>query len=348
MASVDIPDLPSHVKHVLVTGGGGYVGREVAKLLQTKFGSALKITLADLNAPQPLGNAQTVSGDLSDPSQVAKLFEGEQVDAIMAFQGIMSGGSEANFDLGYKVNVDSHHALLEAARKESAKRTDGKKVIYVYISGLAVYGGDKCLPADFVVPEVTPLFPETSYGTAKAITELYVFDYTRKGFVDGRILRLPTVAIRAGAPSSAASSFISGMIREPLQGLPSECPVASGPEDPAMDTVPIYLSRASTVFRNIAYALTMDQTKFPKFSRTVNVPGITVTPRQIVDALEAVGGKKALDLVTYKKDEAVMHIMSAWPGAFDNTAAIALGFVQDDPKTGFMAAVKDFKDGLSK
>lgn len=102
----------------------------------------------------------------------------------------------------------------------------------------------------YLVLQTTPLFPETSYGTAKAITELYAFDYARKNFVDTRILRLPTVAIRAGAPSSAASSFISGMIREPLQGLPSECPVATGLDDTALDTVPIYLSRAITVFDN--------------------------------------------------------------------------------------------------
>ncbi|KAI5477716.1 hypothetical protein MNV49_005999 [Pseudohyphozyma bogoriensis] len=341
------PSLPSWVKTILITGAGGFVGQKVAEVILARYPN-VQLVLTDVRAPASLGPKTTsVAADLCDKEQVERLFKNYQVDAVIAFQGIMSGGSEADFDLGYRVNVDSHRIVLEAARKAGAARADGHKVIYVYTSGLAVYGGDKCKPEAFVDPEVTPLFPETSYGTAKAITELYVFDYTRKGFVDGRILRLPTVAIRSGAPSTAASSFISGMIREPLQGLPSECPVASGPDDPAMDNVPIYLSRASTVFNNIVYAVTLPADKFPKHSRTVNVPGITVTPRQIVEALEAVGGKKAVDLVTYKRDPAVIHIMQSWPGAFDNKYAVEqLGFELDDAKTGFMDAVKDFQASL--
>ncbi|ORY88974.1 hypothetical protein BCR35DRAFT_288247 [Leucosporidium creatinivorum] len=343
MSFPPLASLPSHIHKILITGAGGYVGAETAKLLLELY-PGVKLVLCDLKAPQSLGDrTETRAGDLCN-AKVAEQLIGDEVDAILAFQGIMSGQSEANHALGYAVNIDSHKNLLEAAKK--VFETKGKKITFVHISGLAVFGGERCKPEAFVDPMTTPLFPETSYGTAKAIAELYLNDYSRKGYVDGRTLRLPTVAIRAGAPSSAASSFISGIIREPLQGLPAVCPVATGPNDPAMDTVPIYLSRASTVFRNIVHALVMPAEKFPSYSRTVGVPGITVTPRQIVEALEKVGGKQALDLVTYEKDPKVIHIMQSWPGAFDNTVALGLGFVQDDPKTGFMLAVEDFKAGL--
>ncbi|KAL8292341.1 hypothetical protein RQP46_001807 [Phenoliferia psychrophenolica] len=325
MSAHTIATLPAHISTLLVTGAGGYVGREVASLLLARY-PTLKLVLTDVRAPEPIGSSESIAADLSEETDVAKLFSGRTIDAILAFHGIMSGGSEAEFDLGYKVNIDAHRVLLNAARKETLTRKDGNKVVYVYTSSQAVYGGDKCLPEAFVDPSVTPLFPESSYGTAKAIVELYVFDYTRKGFVDGRILRLPTVAVRAGLPSSAASSFISGMIREPLMGKPSECPVASSFSDPEMSSVPIYLSRASTVFANIAYALAMPAAKFPSYSRTVNVPGITIVPRQIVEALAEIGGQDAVGLITYKRDPAVIAITSTWPG--------------------FLEAVRDFKDSL--
>lgn len=235
-------------------------------------------------------------------------------------------------------------------------------------------GGPKCLPEANVEPDTTPLFPETSYGTGKAIIELYLFDYSRKGYLDGRILRLPTVAIRAGAPSSAASSFISGLIREPLMGKRSLCPVAEGPEDPNLTKFPVYLSRVSTVrpnhsnvarpwsgcradtpstpcFRpqvihNFIYAVSLPASVFPTHSRTVNLPGITTTPRLILDALAAVGGPEATALVDFEKDDKILHIMKAWPGSFENKTALELGFIRDDPATGFEDAVRDFKREL--
>ena len=176
--------------------------------------------------------------------------------------------------------------------------------------------------------------------------ELYLFDYSRKGYLDGRILRLPTVAIRAGAPSSAASSFISGLIREPLMGKRSLCPVATGPDDPNLSRFPVYLSRVSTIIHNFVYALSLPTSAFPSHSRTVNLPGITTTPRLILDALAAVGGPEAMALVDYEKDDKILHIMKAWPGAFTNEAALKMGFVRDDPETGFEDAVKDFKREL--
>ncbi|KAM0745880.1 NAD(P)-binding protein [Meredithblackwellia eburnea MCA 4105] len=341
---MSLPTLPNHIKTVLITGARGYVGREVAKVLLEQYPGKLDIVLTDLEIPDALEGTTTVAADLCEKDQVQILFTKWKFDAIIAFQGIMSGGSEANFDLGFHVNVDSHRVLLEQARFEGQQR--GQKILYVFSSSLAVYGGPKCRPQDYVDPETTPLFPETSYGAAKAIAELYVFDYTRKGFIDGRILRLPTVCVRTGAPSTAASSFISGLIREPLQGIPSVCPIADSFDDEAMTGTPIYVSRSSTVFRNIAYAVVMDSSKFPSHSRTVNLPGFTVTPKGIVEALEKAGGKKALDLVSYKKDPIVVKIFSAWAGAYNNKLALDLGFMQDDEKTGFFDAVQDFQKTL--
>jgi len=233
----------------------------------------------------------------------------------------MSGGAEANFPLGYAVNVDSHVNLLKASHAHAEQHfKSGPKPRYVFVSSLAVYGGPKARPESFVKPEYvtstttlpwkeeiandseTPVLAETSYGCQKQIIELYVYDYGRKGFMETRSVRLPTVAIRPGAvsprplyshiveligkPSSAASSFISGLIREPLQGQETVLPIADDLSDSIIDTLAFYVCRTKTVVRNIAYALCMDDEKLVKRgSRSINLPGIRITPRQILKAL---------------------------------------------------------------
>ncbi|CED85198.1 Putative NAD-dependent epimerases [Phaffia rhodozyma] len=347
--------LPSHVQTILITGAGGFVGQQLLISLSESFPN-INFIITDVRAPSiPASIDQfkqriaSLGADLSNKDEVKNLFEGRQIDAIYAVHGIMSGGSEANFDLGYQVNVDSHTALLAATRAHHIQARQGSPLpLYVYVSGLAVYGGEKCIPEAEIEPETTPLFPETSYGTAKAICELYVFDYTRKGFIDGRIIRLPTVAIRSGAPSSAASSFISGLIREPLQGQRSECPVADSIDDPNLDNFPLYLSRVSTVIHNFIHVLSLPASAFPSYSRTVNFPGITVTTRDIIEALAVVGGSEALNLIDFKKDPKVLSIMAFWPGSFNQQAALSLGFIRDDPKTGFLDAVRDFQAELKR
>lgn len=201
--------------------------------------------------------------------------------------GIMSGGAEANFELGWAVNVDSNVNLLKATHEHAKEKNI--KPVYVFVSSLAVYGGPKCLPESYVVPQDTPVLAQSSYGVQKQISELYVYDYGRKGYLDTRSVRLPTVAVRTGAPSSAASSFISGLIREPLQGEPSVCPIADSEDDEILDTMAVYLSKTSTVVRNIAYALCMPESKFkPGMGRSINLPGIKITPRNILEALYVV------------------------------------------------------------
>ncbi|KAL7418008.1 hypothetical protein BDY24DRAFT_346315 [Mrakia frigida] len=358
MASPAAPVLPSHVKTVLVTGAGGFVGQRLLSSLLSLYPS-ITVVATDMRPP-PIPSRLSVSvkaeervvslaADLGDPISIATLFEGRKVDLVFALHGIMSGGSEADFELGYRVNVDSHLALLKYTTKHHKDERQGAPLpIYIYISGLAVYGGPACEPKADVNGDDTPLYPETSYGVAKAITELYVYDYTRKNYVDGRIMRLPTVAIRAGAPSSAASSFISGLIREPLQGKRSECPVANGLDDPNLDEIPVYLSRVKTIIHNILFSSTVPAASFPAHSRCVNIPGVSTTTRGILDALVEVGGPDALKLVDFKKDEKVLAIMAHWPGSFRNEAALALGFHRDDVVTGFADAVRDFKAELEE
>ncbi|KAL1405533.1 hypothetical protein Q8F55_009171 [Vanrija albida] len=348
--------LPAHVQTVLLTGANGFVGREVTKLLLELYPSLRVITTDIVEPPRYVDDEKrlrVVQADLGKPDELAKLFEGEKIGGVFALHGIMSGGSEANFELGWAVNVDSHVALLKAVRKHNDEifgKPDGSnpRIVHVFISSLAVYGGPKAGPKDHVIPSDTPLIAGTSYGVQKQIGELYAYDYGRKGYLDTRSLRLPTVAIRTGAPSTAASSFFSGLIREPLQGLEAICPVASGPDDPMLDEIPHYLSRAKTVFRNIVWGMAMPESNFKYGHRSINIPGITITPRQIIAALKEHGGDEALKLIKYEKDPAVINICLTWAGSYDNSEALASGFEVDDAKTGFADAVGDFKQALQE
>lgn len=347
----DAVKLPSHVETVLITGAGGFVGAQLTQLLLDLF-PKVKIITTDIVEPPRLTSDErlkVVKADLGDIKQVQGLFEGQKIGGIFALHGIMSGGSEANFPLGYAVNVDSHVNLLKVAHEHAKKHfAQGPKPRYVFVSSLAVYGGPKARPESFVKPEETPAVAETSYGCQKQIIELYTYDYGRKGFLETRSCRLPTVAIRSGAPSTAASSFISGLIREPLQGQPSVCPIATSADDPIMDSLAVYISRTKTVVRNIAYALCMSDDKFKGrvMGRTINLPGISITPKQILKALEEHGGAEAMKLVSYEKDEKVIRICETWAGDYDSSEVESLGFEVDDKKTGFSGAVQDFKKTL--
>lgn len=346
----DALKLPSHIETVLLTGAGGFVGREITKLMLELY-PKLRIITTDIVEPPRLtedSRLRVVKADLGKETDIESLFKDEKVGGLIALHGIMSGASESNFELGYAVNVDSHVKLLKAARTHSEKVL-GRRMVYVFISSLAVYGGPKCKPTDYVLPNDTPIIPGTSYGVEKTISELYAYDYARRGYLDARSCRLPTVAIRTGAPSSAASSFISGLIREPLQGIESVCPVADSWEDKMLDDMPVYLSRAKTVFRNIVWGLCMPEEnfKYGKGDRSINIPGISVTPRQIIQALVDNGGEEKLKLVSYKKDPAVIAICETWAGNYDNSVERKMGFEVDDEKTGFSDAVADFKEELA-
>ena len=306
---------------IVITGGAGFLGQRLAhKLLEH---STLKqLILADVVAP-PIPNqdarVRSVVADLTDADAARSLVSAETT-AVYHLAAVVSGQAEAKFDLGVAVNVDGTQNLLEAVRHQAP----GAKVIFA--SSLAVYGGE--LPA--VITEDTGLQPQSSYGTQKAIAELWVNDYTRKGFLDGRILRLPTVCVRPGKPNAAASSFASGIIREPLNGEKAICPV-----DPAL---PLWLSSPSAVTENLVKGLALPAADFGPYSRTVNLPGITVTVAEMIAALREVAGDEVAGRIQYQPDETISKIVASWPSQFDISRAIALGFQGDRSFTDIVRA----------
>ncbi|MGB3789266.1 MAG: D-erythronate dehydrogenase [Phormidesmis sp.] len=301
--------------HVLITGAAGFLGQRLARRL-LENPELKRLTLTDLTPPPSPDNTSSqnsivtcLAADLSDPS-ASKALVSQDITAVYHLAAVVSGQAEANFDLGMKVNCDGTRHLLEAVRHQSP----GAQLIFA--SSLAVFGGE--LPP--VIADDTAVQPQSSYGTQKAICELWINDYSRKGFIDGRILRLPTVCVRPGKPNAAASSFASGIIREPLQEETAICPV-----DPALS---LWLSSPNAVVENLAHALTLKAEQFT-YSRTLNLPGITVTVQSMIDALAAVAGKATADRIHYQADPAISKIVASWPSQFDVERAIALGFECD-------------------
>ena len=297
--------------HILITGGAGFLGQRLAQQL-LKDTSLQRLTLADVVAPAiaPKDDRITfLKTDLTNAQAVRNLVTAE-LTAVYHLAAVVSGQAEANFDLGMAVNGDGTRHLLEAVRHQAP----GAK--FMFASSLAVFGGN--LPQ--VITGETAVAPQSSYGTQKAVAELWVNDYSRKGFIDGRVLRLPTVCVRPGKPNAAASSFASSIIREPLQGQSAICPVDPG--------LALWLSSPETVVQNLVHSLTLDAERFED-SRTVNLPGLTITVQAMIDALARVADRTTAQRIQYQSDEAISRIVASWPSEFEVSRAIALGFTQD-------------------
>ena len=245
------------------------------------------------------------------------------------FHGIMSSGSEVNLELGYRVNLHSTLNLLEAVRK-----TCREGVRVVYASSCAAYGQPLPeWPSESTIPT-----PSGSYGTQKIMIEQIVNDYNRRGIINGISFRFPTISVRPGKPSQAASSWMSGMIREPLQGLESELPVD--------DNFECWLGSPKILCENLVFALTLDKDAMPPHVRQVNMPGITATVDEMMKALEEVGGKKAVELIKRKPlDPETQAVLESWSVRFDVSKALKLGFKAEQP---FKGAVEDFAASLKK
>ncbi|RHZ57359.1 hypothetical protein CDV55_100158 [Aspergillus turcosus] len=308
---------------ILITGAAGFIGQLLAKELLND--PSYHLTLTDIHEPPvPKGvkypqNAKTIKADLLAGAETVV---DKSLDAVFAFHGIMSSGSEANFDLGMSVNVDATRTLLEALRRTCPG------VRFIYSSSQAVYG--RPLP-DVVDDSVTPT-PQGSYGAEKLICETLVNEYTRRGFITGFTLRFPTISVRPGQPTAAASSFLSGMIREPLAG--KECVIPL--EDRSFES---WLCSPRTLVQNLVLTLSLPSDALPPHIRSINVPGICVTVQEMMDALEKVGGKDKLALLKEKDDPTLRPILESWPTKFDNSQAIALGFKRD---SSFEQAVRDY------
>jgi nucleoside-diphosphate-sugar epimerase len=256
-------------------------------------------------------------------------------DVIISMHGIMSLGSEENFDLGMKVNFDSTRALLEKARHSKNER--GDPITFVFTSSVATYGGT--LP-DVVLPS-TACTPEGSYGMAKLMGEMLVTEYTRRGYINGISVKLPTVVPRPGVPSRATSAFVSGIVREPLAGIEAICPIGSSIDDPLLGELGVWVAKPSTTLANIAQAKNVvSNPKLSKSSRSVQLPGFTVTVAEIIEALHKVQGQKAVDLIKFEHDETCSRVVSSWPREFDNSYALSLGFVVD--KDGYEGAIQEY------
>lgn len=295
---------------IAITGGGGFLGQRLAASL---LGDprVRQVVLADVADFKPVlrdPRLVSVRADLTDPAAAASV--AKDADVIVHLAAILSGQSEADFDLGMKVNLDGTRCLLEAAR------ATGRKPVFVFASSLAVFGP----PLPKVVTDETPVHPQSSYGMQKAVGELLVVDYSRKGFIDGRVARLPTVCIRPGLPNSATSSFVSGIIREPLNGKDAVCPVGTGFE--------LWLSSPRVVVANLVRAAFLDSEALGN-QRILNVPGITVAVSEMLTALRKVGGEEAVARIQFKDDPVARRVVSSWPARFDVSRALGLGFVAD-------------------
>lgn len=297
---------------VLVTGAGGFLG--------SRLTAALLAGAPDMPAVATLVAVDTTTGRMDDPriqwrsgTIADERFTHsvvDDVDLVYHLAAVVSGQAEAEFDLGMQVNVDGTRSLLDACRRvDKAPR-------FVFSSTVAVFGG----PLPSLVSDDTVVVPQSSYGAEKAIAELLVHEYSRKGFVDGIVCRLPTVAIRPGAPNAAASSFVSGLVREPLAGIDTTCPVP-------LDT-PLWVASPDTVIANLLHAARV-RTSDLGVRRNVHFPGLSVTPGQMLDALERVAGPAVRARVRTSIDERIMQLVCTWPGRFDNSRALHLGFTAD-------------------
>ncbi|SAK97330.1 D-erythronate dehydrogenase [Caballeronia ptereochthonis] len=303
---------------ILITGGAGFLGQRLAKRLlernELDGKPVTELVLLDVARPNDerlLGDARVraETGDISDPAVLQRHID-PQTEAIFHLAAIVSGQAEADFDLGMKINLDASRALLEACRAA------GHKPRVVFTSSVAVYGG--ALPE--VVQDDTALNPQSSYGTQKAIAELLLSDYSRRGFVDGRVLRLPTISVRPGKPNAAASSFASGIIREPLNGERSVCPVDG-------DTRLWLLSPKSAIEALIA-GCEIERAKLGD-RPVINLPGLSVSVNEMVAALREVAGEQAVERIDWQRDERIEKIVSTWPGAWNTARAEQLGLSGD-------------------
>jgi D-erythronate 2-dehydrogenase len=317
---------------ILITGGAGFLGQQLAKRLLDQGRIELdgvqhpieRLVAFDV-AAGALDHPKLVyhTGDIADP-QCLNAIVTAQTGVVIHLAAVVSGTAEADFDLGMRVNLDGTRTVLEACR------ACGNIPRVLFASSVASFG----VPLPDVVTDSTMPIPQASYGVQKLLGELLVQDYSRKGFVDGRSVRVPTVVVRPGKPNGAASSFASGMIREPLNGQVSELPVA-------MNTSMWCISTGDLVDFCL-HALALPASAWGT-NRSLNLPGMTVSMEQALAVLETVGGAAARALVSEKFDPNINKIVSTWPARFDTTRANGMGF---RCKRDFLATVREYANSL--
>ena len=326
---------------VLILGAAGMIGRKLtARLVRDGKLAGKAVThayLVDIVAPQPPTNAPFPVAldafDIAAPYVAPKLVA-PRPDIIFLLASVVSGEAEADFDKGYAINVGGTHLIFEAIRREQALSGGAYRPRLVFTSSVAVFGapfpdkiGDEFLTA-----------PLTSYGTQKAICELLLADYSRRGFFDGIGLRLPTICVRPGAPNKAASGFFSGIIREPLAGKEAILPVD--------DDVRHWHASPRAAVEFLLHASELDLSLLGS-RRSISLPGVSVTVAEQIEALRQIAGEKTVALICREPDETIRRIVAGWPRNFDPERAKGLGFRADASFSAIINAhIEDELNGL--
>jgi D-erythronate 2-dehydrogenase len=321
---------------VLITGGAGFLGQRLARELLargelkmargTEGAAPMPITeLVLLDVTRAAGpddaRVRIEVGDIAEREVLERVIDAETA-VIFHLAAIVSAQAEADFDLGMRINLDATRLLLEVCRAR------GHKPRVVFASSVAVYGGD--LPEE--VQDDTALNPQSSYGTQKAMAELLLSDYSRRGFVDGRALRLPTISVRPGKPNAAASSFASAIVREPLNGETTVCPVSGATR--------VLLLSPRRAIQCLVAGGEIDAARLG-VRRVVNLPGVSTSVDEMVETLSQLGGDAAVARIEWEPDELLEKIVASWPGRWDTTRARQLGFAGDG---AFRAIVQAYID----
>jgi len=308
--------------HILIVGAAGMVGRKLTERLVRdgglNGGTIDRLTLVDVVEPiAPVafgGKVVTLTADLSTEGTAGKLVAGRP-DVIFHLAAIVSGEAEADFDKGYRINLDGTRFLFEAIRREGLQKAYKPRLVFT--SSIAVFGA----PYPEQISDTFFTTPLTSYGTQKAIGELLLSDYSRREIFDGIGIRLPTICIRPGKPNKAASSFFSNILREPLSGQEAILPVS--------DDVRHWHASPRAAIGFLLHAAALDTTQLGA-RRNLSLPGLSATVGEQIDALRRVAGEKAVRLIRRERDPVVESIVAGWPRDFVPTRALGLGFRAED------------------
>ncbi|MDW8371154.1 MAG: SDR family oxidoreductase [Geminicoccaceae bacterium] len=317
---------------ILITGGAGFIGSKLARALLdrgTLAGRPIeRIRLVDVVKAQGFEDprVETIAGDVTRQGAVFSWFAGG-FDAVFHLAAVVSGQAETDFELGYAVNLDGTRFVLEAARHL------GRRPIFVFASSCAVYGGDLPEP----ITDTTHLTPQSSYGNQKAMGERLVADYHRKGFVVGTSLRLPTIVVRPGRPNLATTTFLSSIVREPLNGETANCPV---PVDTKM-----YCLSPRAVVQAFLHAAELDEGALGR-DRSLLLPGVAFTVAEEIAALERIAGKGVTSRITYEPDALIRRVVLSIPWNFAPERALKLGFpVDEDVESIVRQHIEDERGG---
>ena len=305
--------------HILITGAAGMIGRKLVARLASDGalnGKPIeRLTLCDVSAPQKpekfAGKVESSAADIADPATARTAIAGRP-DVIFHLAGVVSGEAELDFEKGMRVNLDGSRGLIEAIRAVG----DGYRPRLVFTSSIAVFGA----PFPAAIADDFHSTPLTSYGTQKAIVELLVADYTRRGFLDGVGIRLPSIVVRPGRPNKAASGFFSSIIREPLNGEEAVLPVE--------DSVLHWHASPRAAVGFLVHAAGLDAAKLgPRVNLTM--PGVCCTVAEQIAALRRIAGDKVAGRIRREPDPLVARIVAGWPSRFDPRRARSLGFAAE-------------------